>query len=158
MVEVRAKVVILGNGGAALGLLSYMSHMYDKEYIVLRRSDFRDKLFPPRVKFMDFTLRALKEVLSSSPRTLLIQSTSAPLKGDSLESLSPAISSLQGALVDIVYGSPSHLFECAKKVGLPCINGLPMLVEQAVLSQEYWWGQSIDSSLVYKFLRESGFK
>ncbi len=60
------------------------------------------------------------------------------------------------AFVDLVYKNPSDLFYEAERRGLPCIDGLPMLVEQAVLSQKYWWGTSIDSDLVYDFIDKYG--
>ena len=74
--------------------------------------------------------------------------------GESLEGFIAAIEQLDGVFVDIVYKTPSALYYEAQKMRLSCIDGLPMLVEQAVLARSTWWGESIDSRLVYKYLEK----
>ena len=155
-IEDFENIVILGNGGASLALAKYMTDLYDMHVFVLRRNGSRDSKFPKQLSFYDFDLKSLSGLLKANKNTLLIQSTSAPLSGHSLKELCPAIEFLDGAFVDLIYKNPSDLFYEAERRGLPCIDGLPMLVEQAVLSQKYWWGTSIDSDLVYDFIDKYG--
>ena len=155
-IEDFENIVFLGNGGAALALASYMYDKYDIAVHVVRRSVCRDSLFPKASSFYEFSLDGLKAALKGRKGTLLVQSTSAPLSGNSLKELVPAIEDLNGCFVDLVYKTPSALFYEAERRGLPCIDGLPMLVEQAVLSQKYWWGESVDSNLIYEFLDRNG--
>ena len=149
-------IVFLGNGGAALAIAKYLYDVYDIKIYIHRRDKSRDAVFPSAVTFADFNLESLKTTLRHNPNTLLVQSTNAPLNGNNLEALSPAIEQLDGAFVDLVYKTPSDLFYVAERRGLPCIDGLPMLVEQAVLSQKYWWGRSVDSSVIYDYIEKCG--
>lgn len=155
-IEDFENIVFLGNGGASLAIVKYIYDMYDKNIFVLRRNRSRDDKFPKELSFHDFDTKSLASLLKTKKNTLLVQSTSAPLYGNSLKELCPAIEFLDGAFVDLVYKNPSDLFYEAERHGLPCIDGLPMLVEQAVLSQKYWWGTSVDSSLVYDFIDRYG--
>ena len=147
-------IVFLGNGGAVKALIYYMNDMYDMNFTVLRRNSSKDNEFPKDVTFRDFDVAELTESVKNKKDTLLIQATSAPLMGESLEGFISAIKFLDGVFVDIVYKTPSALYYEAQKMRLSCIDGLPMLVEQAVLSQKYWWGESIDSRLVYEYLEK----
>ena len=149
-------IVILGNGGAALALSTYMCDTYDVKISIFRRTASRDSKFPKNISFFDFRPDDLSHLLKGLKNTLLVQSTSAPLSGHSLEEFCCAMEYLDGAFVDLVYKNPSELFYEAQRKGLPCIDGLPMLVEQAVLSQKYWWGTSVDSDLIYDFIEKHG--
>ena len=142
-------LVILGSGGASVAILNYLkSNNIAGKVHILRRSKSRDAALqqelPGKISFHDFTCQSLASCLRSlaGNQCLLIQASSAPLKGNDLNHLVPALDTFKGDLVDLVYGKPSALYHYAKDQGLNCQDGLPMLIEQARLAQELWWGES----------------
>ncbi len=138
-------IILLGNGGAALALYDYFLKKTRLPIVVLRRSPDRDShwLKPlDRVRFDQLDAKTLAEICRLEPGSLLIQTTSAPLHGDRLESLVPALDKFEGALVDLVYGKTSALLDTTRAKGLPAQDGLPMLIGQALLGQKLWWGRS----------------
>ncbi len=150
-------IVILGNGGAALALYEYFLRVTALPIVVLRRTIERDAAWnkpKDRVEFLDLEESALMSVLKRYPNALLIQSTSAPLQGDRLDALVPALKPFQGAFVDLVYGKTSALLDTMRIMGLPAQDGLPMLIGQALLGQKLWWGRSASFAEIEVLLRE----
>jgi len=143
------RMVMLGNGGAAIALASHAlltglcQHCH-----VLRRSAEKDQhwvksLGSERVTFAAFKPETMAEILANSKgSTLLVQATSAPLHDDDLSSFAELLVSYNGVFADIVYGHSSALLRQAASLGIPCQDGLAMLIEQARESQRLWWGQS----------------
>lgn len=149
-------VVFLGNGGAALALYNHFLKVSTKPLIVLRRTPDRDaKWLKPegRVEFHDLNAPTLDASCKRYPKNLLLQTTSAPLHGDRLDHLLPGLSAFQGTFVDLVYGKTSALLDALKTKGLPAQDGLPMLIGQALLGQQLWWGKSAEFSDVEAMLR-----
>jgi shikimate 5-dehydrogenase len=93
-------------------------------------------------------------------RKLVIQATSAPKHGDRLESYAKAVKMLEAKdlLVDIIYDDPSELYmECIRQ-GLNCLDGLPMLIEQARLSQHLWWRKAANYEDLLFAIKNSGWR
>jgi shikimate dehydrogenase len=150
-----AQAIVLGNGGAAKALIDTLLHAnLQLSLNVVRRDASKDKDWPidPRIHFHDFQTLQLKELIQDFPKALVIQSTSAPLKGDDLASFLPALDSFRGTFVDLVYGKPSALYKACKERGLPAQDGLPMLMHQALLAQDIWWGQRAPTAVIREAL------
>jgi len=73
---------------------------------------------------------------------LLINATPVGMGGDTeAMPVSGAVVSKAGAVFDAVYGElPTALLRAAAANGACCLDGLPMLVWQAVAAQEIWFG------------------
>ena len=143
------RIVLLGSGGASLALLAYMGAVLAKvpELYILRRNAQRDAALsavaPCKPQFLPWSADALRSALqASSANCLLIQASSAPQRGDDLAGFVTALSGFTGTLSDLVYGKPSALYREAVSMGLPAQDGQAMLIEQARLSQQLWWGQA----------------
>lgn len=147
-----SKIVFLGNGGAVSAILEHISREFETcpEVVILRRSSRKDREmldhlpdgFP--IRLSDFNPPHLAfEIGGRGGETLLVQATSAPLFGDSLSGFADAMANFHGVFVDLIYGTPSAMLKKANLLGIPCQDGLPMLMEQARLSQERWWGKSL---------------
>ncbi len=153
------RVIVLGSGGAVSALVDEMS-LYDniKSITIIRRSREQDDHIKSiagalKLRFTPFAPEFLAASLKvESENTLIIQATSAPLKGNDLGSFANAISPFKGVIVDIVYGKPSTFINKAVELGIPYQDGLPMLIEQARLSQELWWGKSADYQAIKEHL------
>jgi shikimate dehydrogenase len=142
-------VILMGYGGAAKALLAKIREDNPATPVyVLKRSAaaFAEREEWKGVSFESFDNEALESLLRTHPNSLLIQCTSAPLRGDDLNRFLPSLPQLKGAFVDLVYGSPSCLLAEAAKQKIPCQDGVPMLIHQALLSQKLWWGQSASFS------------
>jgi shikimate dehydrogenase len=144
-----AEVVFIGAGGAVSAVLEYMARTMKQlpKVTVLRRTDARDELlrqvYGGRLEFMSLGVDELRNCVGGRKQeTLLVQASSAPLKGDDLSELIPAIADFGGKFVDMVYSTPSKLYFAALNADLDAIGGEPMLIEQARAAQKLWWGKS----------------
>lgn len=140
-------IIFMGYGGAAKALVAKVQGDRPQLPIfVMQRSPSPE----PRagIQFVGFEPSELEKLLGQFPAALLIQCTSAPLRGDDLARFAPALKSLRGGFVDLVYGSPSALLGEAKKRKILCQDGIPMLIHQALFSQKLWWGQAAAFSAI----------
>lgn len=149
------RVVFLGAGGAVLSILEHFADLANEgekvppNVVVLRRSNSCDQALmdaiggAAQLDTLDFFPDNLSiQLAGRAEDTLLVQATSAPLHGDFLSDYVVALDSFQGCLVDLVYGRPSDLYFRGLAKDLLVQDGEPMLIEQARLSQEIWWGRS----------------
>jgi shikimate 5-dehydrogenase len=148
-------VVILGNGGVLPAILSGFTSSTHKIHILCRQPRYDSALREryPILHWLPWEPTALRELLrESDEKTLLIQATSAPLHGDALQGFAEVMGELNGYFVDLVYGKPSQLYHFALQNKIPCQDGLPMLIEQARVSQECWFGRSLGYEVLWNLL------
>ena len=129
-----SNVLILGNGGVIPALLDTFS---SAEIQILCRDPGKRQF---GVSVEELTVSNLASHIDDAD--LVIQATSAPVKGDDLGWLVDGLQGFEGTLVDLVYGQVSALYHWAQQRRLPVMEGTPMLIEQARASQEIWWGES----------------
>jgi shikimate dehydrogenase len=153
------RVVILGAGGAISGILAHWDATKTpiREVVILRREAAPEqqlKMAAPRLKmsFMEMTPQHFHKAIRDS-ESLIIQGTNAPFKGDTLAPFASALENTKSAVSDLCYGKVSALVPKARELGLPCQDGLPMLIEQARLSQEFWWGASASSEFILEAIQ-----
>ena len=149
-----SKLIILGNGGAAVALFEFWQAKFPHCHVwVLRRDGRRDQLFKGAQLF-DLTPDTLATALAGdSKQALLVQATSAVRKGDKLECFIPALANFAGIYVELDYDHHSLLYTHVKAKGLRCQDGLPMLIEQARLAQKLWWGEAAPSDYLYELMQ-----
>ena len=156
--EALQQVLIIGSGGVVDSLLAWALKLpRSPEIIIFRRSSRRDQALKdhygalPGLGISDLSVKSLEERLHlQNEDTLLVQASSAPLEGDSLSQLVPALRNFKGYFMDLVYGTPSELYRACSGFRLAgYCDGLPMLAAQAARAQMLWWGQSapVDSIL-----------
>ena len=157
------RVVFFGNGGVVRGLLEYFvarRHWEEKNsfFVLGRRGGETQKcerLAPGRVVSCPFSLSGFRRALNgATSRTLVIQGTSAPLHGLGLGEFVAGLEGFEGFFVDLVYTTPSELLGHCQQLGIRHQDGLPMLIEQARLSQELWWGESCDYQQLAELLQK----
>lgn len=138
-------VIVLGSGGVVVCLLEYLQSFQPKQIVILRRDKSRDQILEGlrshhQLRCVDFDATYLTQELKDKGRnTLLIQATSAPKYGNSLVGMASGLDHFHGFVYEMTYACESALFEKAKSLGISCDDGLSMLIEQARLSQKYWW-------------------
>ncbi len=137
-----ARVVILGTGGAARGIIASLRGAGAKHFVLLNRT--RDKAekvvkaFTLDAEVVDWAHRA--EALKDA--TLLVNCTSLGMLGAEPIDLDLAHLPPAAGVCDIVYRPLiTPLLQTAKKRGHPVIEGLPMLLHQGRLGFDYWFGR-----------------
>lgn len=146
--------VVLGSGGAARAVMKYLADQQAAEiYLVTREPAKVDPHFleiAPGCKILDYSQ------LAPIKGQVLINSTPLgmyPKTG--VAAVSEAINAQYEASVDLVYNPAKTLFlEQAERCGKKFVNGLFMLVAQAVAAQEIWQKERYDSELIVKIMQE----
>ncbi len=138
---ITKSVTIIGAGGAARAILSAMKKSsVDKVYIanrtINRAKNLARELYPA-AKSVE-----MSELHNILPVTdLLINTTSLGMRGQPPLQLDLAVLPQHSTVVDIVY-SPlkTDLLQQAEDLGLVTVDGLGMLLHQAVRGFELWFG------------------
>jgi shikimate dehydrogenase len=134
-----ARVVVLGAGGAARAIIEALGRAGAADIAIVNRTaasaeDAAALAVAGRVGGIDDLAGA----------DLLVNATSVGM-GSRESPLPDTVLRAGLAVADIVYHPlATELLACARRVGAPTVDGLGMLVHQAVLQQELWTGRRPD--------------
>ncbi len=153
------KVLIIGAGGAARGIVAGLSMEGVSKIIIANRTfekaanlahEFGNKF--STADFNATSLSSLKDPQLLSTIDLIINTTSAGLAGDAPEvnfSLTPG----HTLVSDIVYKPPVTPFmKNAEAAGRKTVGGFGMLIYQGAISFEIWTGQKAPVDVMKKVL------
>ncbi len=154
-IVVSGKVaVVLGSGGAARAVIKYLADKCAaKIYLVTREPSSVDKHFleiAPALQVIDYV--ALQDlagdvIINCTPVGMYPKIEAAPVNAKVVANFAAA--------VDLIYNPVQTLFlKYAQEAGKQYVNGLFMLVAQAVAAQEIWQGQTYASELIVKIMKE----
>lgn len=154
------KVVIIGAGGAARAIAVELGLSGAAEIVVVNRSNPRGQdlvtLLNDRVKVAS-RLEVLKGDYVVPPETdVLINATSIGL-GDAQARVPVDMNSLRQELVvaDVIFNPPrTRLIRDAEARGCRTLDGLGMLVNQAVIGFKIWTGVDPDAAVMREALEE----
>ncbi|WP_129598636.1 shikimate dehydrogenase [Anaerophilus nitritogenes] len=141
-VEIKnKKAVILGTGGASKAVNTYLLDHGIKEIVFVSRGVRKEKLDINCISYDEVdTLKEYEIVINCTPCGMYPHIEASPLKKETILKFETAI--------DLIYNPLETLFlNNAKEGNLKTINGLYMLVGQAVASQEIWNGINIDPNI-----------
>ena len=165
------KILLLGAGGAAQGVLLPLLQMKPHSIKVVNRTfskaqnlvdKFRDLALVHQV---DLTVSEFENLKQDGPFDLIINATAtglsqeSPLADGQVSSLvhNPQDSSLTTTAYDMVYGKETKFLAQMREHHVRTIDGMGMLVEQAAEAFEKWRGPEVigklDTSSVLKMLR-----
>ena len=146
------RVLLLGAGGAARGVLLPLLNEHPAELVIANRSESKAialaRQFAERgnVSASDFT--SLQQAFD-----IVINATSASLTTD-VPSISPVVFGANALAYDMMYGrDPTVFMRFAEQHGASVRDGLGMLVEQAAESFFVWRGVRPDTASVFAELR-----
>lgn len=150
-----ARVLLLGAGGAARGVLQSILNPAPDALVIANRTESKAKLLAsliPQDNFIGVGLDELHNIEQSFD--LIINSTTTSLSGE-LPPIADSIISQSTTVYDMSYGDkPTVLMEHAKNLGVNnTFDGLGMLVGQAAESFYLWKGVHPDVEPVIKALR-----
>ena len=139
------EVCVLGTGGASRAILQCVTDMQAKRITVISRAmenapeDIRERY---RVKTYDDLKRMDGDLLiNCTPVGMYPQVDASPVDGAVMERFAAA--------VDIIYNpAETQFMKLARQQGKPAVNGLYMLVAQAVAADEIWLERKLDAGLI----------
>ncbi|MBI5448414.1 MAG: shikimate dehydrogenase [Gammaproteobacteria bacterium] len=150
------KILLLGAGGAARGILGPILGLGPKEVIIVNRTKNKADVLVQDFKKFGPVKRVDMNELSEFQFDLIINATSASLKEELFE-LPAVIFKSHPWCYDMVYQSqPTSFLVFAKAQGAnKCIDGLGMLVEQAAESFFIWHGIKPETQTLIEALRKT---
>ena len=153
-IKVTGKVcAVLGTGGAARAVVKYLADKKCAKLYLVTRDVFKvDSHFAkiaPKIKVIDYArLDAIQGdvLVNCTPVGMYPKVEAAPVSSE--------VSFAFDASVDLIYNPAQTLFlKQAAEAGNKAVNGLFMLVAQAVAAQEIWQGEQYDSDLIVRIMR-----
>ncbi|WP_428310803.1 shikimate dehydrogenase [Hydrocarboniphaga sp.] len=150
------RVLLLGAGGAARGVIAPLLALQPKELVVSSRNPWKPEELAERFKGRGPLRPCTHLALKGDHYDLIINATSAGHDGSMPRLPGPLLVS-GGSCYDLSYGKAHAPFAAwAQSQGAAKIaDGLGMLVEQAAVSFEIWLGKSPDVEPVLAALRNS---
>lgn len=145
------KAVVLGAGGAAKAVLQYVIDKNASEVILVSRDKAKAKNNFKDVNIIDYEeLKALKSgevIINCTPCGMYPKIDAIPVDSSCISKFSAA--------VDLIYNPLETVFlKYAKESGLKAVNGLYMLVGQAIAAEELWNNISISEEITDKIYEE----
>jgi shikimate dehydrogenase len=154
------RVVILGAGGAARAIAVEVGLAKPAEIIIVNRSAARGeelaRLLNERVQVSAHYAPWQGDYEVPEPTQVLINATSIGL-GDAHARVPVNVKSLRPSMVvaDVIFNPPrTRLLRDAAEVGCPTVDGLGMLVNQAVIGFKIWTGVDPDAEVMREALEE----
>ncbi len=139
------EAVILGTGGAAKSVLQYLLDNNIRDVTIVSR-DINAK----REKFLDYRVISYDDIKRIGQQDIIINITpcgmypktnNSPVNREDISKFNTAI--------DLIYNPMETLFlKHAKNYGLKALNGLYMLVGQAIKAQELWNDVEINGEII----------
>ncbi|TPW27263.1 shikimate dehydrogenase [Pararhizobium mangrovi] len=135
--------VVLGAGGAARAVLRGLLDRGYRDIRLVNRTVARAEALAERFGAAHVTPFALSELGSSMHEAaLFVNASSLGLGGSPVPSLDFATLALDAIVTDIVYTPlETPILAMAKRAGLVTVDGLGMLLHQAVPAFEKWFGR-----------------
>ncbi|MBS0329523.1 MAG: shikimate dehydrogenase [Proteobacteria bacterium] len=146
---VGKRVLLLGAGGAARGVIEPLLDQQPAELVIANRTVSRAEEL---AELFGRGVRACGFDAANTPFDLVINATAASLAGD-LPPLSPRVFTPDTMAYDMMYGRDTPFLDFARTHGARTADGLGMLVEQAAEAFHLWRGVRPDTAPVIAALR-----
>lgn len=157
------EVTLIGAGGASRAVIyTLIRHFKPKQINLINRTERRAEVlkehFAAKMRYDSFQVFELfppdlVSVFKNS--SLIINATSVgmfPENDDTITTLSKSFSKDQ-IVFDLVYNPPkTKLLEIAEAEGAKTVDGLTMLIHQAIRSFELWTAQTLEFEKLYRAL------
>jgi shikimate dehydrogenase len=144
-----ARVLLMGAGGAAQGVLAPLAEAGAEQIVVANRTLPRAQALAARVRGAS---ACSYEALAGQSFDLVVNATSAGLSGD-LPPLPKGLFRSGAFAYEMVYGRDTAFLTMARAAGAGTSDGLGMLVEQAAESFQVWRGIRPETGAVLAALR-----
>lgn len=148
------RVLMLGAGGAARGVLAPLLEQHPAELLIANRTVDKARALASGFAELGPVVGCGFPALAGRQFDLLINATAASLQGERLP-LANEITASGACCYDMMYGAePTTFMQWAHGQGVTCVlDGLGMLVEQAAESFYVWRGVRPETAPVIQLLR-----
>ena len=148
-----ARVLLLGAGGAARGVVAPLLALAPRRLVIANRTPARAHDLARQFRDLGAVEGASLDAVPRESFDLVINATSTSTRGEPL-SLSADVFHAGAFAYDMAYGPPARAFlELARARGAHASDGLGMLVEQAAESYFLWRGRRPATRPVLQALR-----
>lgn len=138
------KVLVLGNGGAAKAVIAVLQFLKAKEIILVGRTA-RDGSITYEDCYSNHT--DADAIVNTTPLGMFPNIDATPLDLNKFPNCK--------AVIDIIYNPlKTKLLLQAEELGMQAVNGLEMLVAQAVYASEYFFHKKIEQSVIERIYNE----
>ena len=154
------KIVILGAGGAARAIAVELALEGAKEFLIVNRDEKRGQAL---VTLLNTELKATaqyaawsKEYKIPDSTDVLINATSVGMADSESYDLDVDLSSIKKSMIvaDVIVNPPqTNLLKSAANIGAKTIDGLGMVVNQAVIGVKYWTNFDVDPQVMHAELK-----
>lgn len=146
----RKNAVILGTGGASKAVVQYLIDNNINEIIFVSRNPKN------QCNINNFKIISYNDIEKLKNQDLIINCTPCGMYPDIYDCpIDKNILSKFSTAIDLIYNPSETVFlQQSKEIGLNAVNGLYMLVAQAIASQEIWRRIKISNELVDKIYNE----
>ena len=141
----NASICFIGCGGVTPALAFHAAAAGAKEIRILNRTEEKACALAEHLRALHADLRCEGAALSCAGdflrhADLTVQCTSLGLKEEDPAPVDPALLSKDTFLFDLVYNRETKILAGARARGIPCADGLAMLLHQGARSFEIWTG------------------
>mgnify|MGYP000225906408 CR=1 FL=1 len=154
------RIAILGAGGAARAIAVELALDGAKDFLIINRDQSRGE---DLVNLLNSKLNATAKFISWSSKykipdsiDVLINATSVGMADSGSYDLDIDLSTLQKNLIvaDVIVNPPqTNLLKSAAAIGATTIDGLGMVVNQAVIGVKYWSNFDVDPAIMHAELK-----
>ncbi|WP_251861902.1 shikimate dehydrogenase [Clostridium sp. Marseille-Q2269] len=151
-VDIKNKsIVVLGSGGASKAVVQYLKDNDCSKIIIASRN-----MNEAKCKFKDCDIISYKQLNNICNSEIIINCTPIGMYPNTNKStVEEDILNKFKVSIDLIYNPLETLFlKKSKSVGNICINGLYMLVGQAIKSEELWNNIKIDKKVIDEIYSE----
>lgn len=161
-IQVKDKeIVILGAGGVARAVIVYLKNKMAKEIIIVARDLNKAKknlkeLLDKKVKVISFEdLEKINEKENKEGEILINCTPLGMYPEVEISPVSEKVSRNYGISIDLIYNPIETKFlKNAKKYNKKFINGMFMLVAQAIAAEEIWLNKKIENGIIEKISKK----
>lgn len=145
---------ILGTGGAARAVIQYVADHHAENITVVSRHPEQQNDMLPFLHRVGAVLTGY-DALAEHAGDVLVNCTPVGMFPDTHCPVTEDIIAAYKAVVDLIYNPrDTPLLQLAKKHGANALNGMYMLVAQAVGSEEYWLNQHIGAEIIEEIVQQ----
>ena len=135
------RVLLLGAGGAARATLMALLEEDVDEVVLLNRTTERARAVARRIGGQKARVANMSIEVKGQSFDLVVNATRLGMRPGDPSPFELGLLSRVGGAIDLVYGKdPTPLLRSAAEFGVRAVDGGEMLVQQAAVAFERWWG------------------
>lgn len=148
--------VVLGTGGAARAIVKCLYDKGAKTITVASRNPQEKKKFTAFAKTLHGRMVSYEELAAQKDGDVLVNCTPVGMYPNvDASPLAKEIVARYPAVVDLIYNpKTTRILQYAQQQGAKTLNGMYMLVAQAIGSEEIWQKQHIDNAVIEEIAKE----